>query len=70
MGDYDPVSNDWLATGATGTPARDAALPKYRSDTQDWARKSQNDPRGTAMTLSISVSMYSAITWRGRRETT
>jgi len=42
MGDYDRISNDWLATGATGTPARDAALPKYRSDTQDWARSSQN----------------------------
>ncbi len=41
MGDYDQTSNAWLATGATGTPPRDAALPKYKSDTDEWARRSQ-----------------------------
>jgi hypothetical protein len=41
MGDYDRTSNAWLATGQPGTPARDAALPKYRSDTEEWARRSQ-----------------------------
>jgi hypothetical protein len=41
MADYDRTSNEWTGSGPTGTPARDAALPKYRSDTEDWARSSQ-----------------------------
>ena len=41
LAEDDRTSNAWLATGAPGTPARDAALPKYRSDSEDWARRSQ-----------------------------
>jgi hypothetical protein len=42
MAEGDQTTNAWLATGVPGTPARDAALPKYRSDTEDWARRTQD----------------------------
>nr|WP_232425883.1 hypothetical protein [Mycobacterium sp. JS623] len=42
MADYDRTSNNWTESGEPGTPARDAALPKYRSDTEDWARRIQD----------------------------
>ena len=42
MGESDRTTNAWRATGDPGTPARDAALPKYQSDTEDWARRSQD----------------------------
>jgi len=41
MTDYDRASNDWTGSGPPGTPTRDAALPKYRSDTEDWAGRIQ-----------------------------
>ena len=41
MADSDKVVNDYLALGAPGTPARDAALPKFASDTLDWVRRAQ-----------------------------
>ena len=41
MAESDRVSNAYTGTGDMGTPARDAALPKYVSDTQDWARRTQ-----------------------------
>jgi hypothetical protein len=41
MAESDRVSNAYIDTGATGTPARDAATPKYVSDTQDWAPRIQ-----------------------------
>jgi hypothetical protein len=41
MAESDRVSNAWTNAGDTGTPARDAALPKYVADTQDWARRIQ-----------------------------
>ena len=37
----DDRSNAFLASGQPGTPQRDAALPKFVSDTQDWARRTQ-----------------------------
>lgn len=41
MKENDDRSNAFLATGEPGTPERDAALPKFVSDTQDWARRTQ-----------------------------
>ncbi|WP_421843482.1 hypothetical protein [Mycobacterium sp.] len=37
----DRTSNTWRNRGDPGTPARDAALPKYRSDTEDWVGRIQ-----------------------------
>jgi len=42
MADYDRTSNAWTGSGDPGTPERDAALPKYRSDTEDWAGRIQD----------------------------
>jgi hypothetical protein len=54
----DDRSNAFLASGQPGTPQRDAALPKFVSDTQDWARRTQqvldahaNPPRFTTRAL-------------------
>jgi hypothetical protein len=41
MKENDDRSNAFLATGEAGSPERDAALPKFVTDTQDWARRSQ-----------------------------
>lgn len=41
MKENDDRSNAFLATGEPGTPERDAALPKFVADTQDWARRTQ-----------------------------
>ena len=41
MAEDDRASNTWRNTGDPATPARDGALPKYRSDTEDWARRIQ-----------------------------
>lgn len=41
MAEDDRMSNTWRATGDPGTPPRDAALSKYRSDTEDWAERIQ-----------------------------
>jgi hypothetical protein len=41
MKEGDDRSNAFLATGQPGSPERDAALPKFVSDTQDWARRTQ-----------------------------
>lgn len=41
MAEDDRVSNTWRATGDPGTPQRDAALSKYRSETEDWAERIQ-----------------------------
>jgi hypothetical protein len=41
MKENDDRSNAFLASGQPGTPERDAALPKFVSDTQDWARRTQ-----------------------------
>ncbi|WP_244975467.1 hypothetical protein [Mycobacterium kubicae] len=41
MKENDDRSNAFLATGEVGSPERDAALPKFVTDTQDWARRTQ-----------------------------
>ncbi|WP_253849126.1 hypothetical protein [Mycobacterium asiaticum] len=41
MKENDDRSNAFLATGEAGSPERDAALPKFVTDTQDWARRTQ-----------------------------
>jgi hypothetical protein len=58
MKENDDRSNAFLATGQPGSPQRDAALPKFVSDTQDWARRTQqvldahaNPPRFTTRAL-------------------
>jgi hypothetical protein len=45
MKENDDRSNAFLATGQAGSPERDAALPKFVSDTRDWARRTQQDPQ-------------------------
>ena len=42
MAEDDQRANAWIATGAPGTPARDTALPKFRTDTEDWAHRVQD----------------------------
>ena len=41
MKENDDRSNAFLGTGAAGSPERDAALPKFVTDTQDWAHRTQ-----------------------------
>jgi hypothetical protein len=41
MKENDDRSNAFLASGEAGSTGRDAALPKFVSDTQDWARRTQ-----------------------------
>jgi hypothetical protein len=41
MKENDDRSNAFLATGQPGSPEQDAALPKFVTDTQDWARRTQ-----------------------------
>jgi hypothetical protein len=36
MAESDQMSNEYTNTGDAGTPARDAALPKFISDTEAW----------------------------------
>src|SRR5262245_41706600 len=42
MKENDDRSNAFLATGDPGSPEQDAALPKFVTDTQDWARRTQD----------------------------
>ena len=58
MKENDDRSNAFLASGQPGTSQRDAALPKFVSDTQDWAHRTQqvldahaNPPRFTTRAL-------------------
>ncbi|QLL10488.1 hypothetical protein H0P51_25585 [Mycobacterium vicinigordonae] len=41
MKENDDRSNAFLATGDAGSPGRDAALPKFVTDTRDWSRRTQ-----------------------------
>ena len=41
MKENDDRSNAFLGTGEPGSPEQDAALPKFVTDTQDWARRTQ-----------------------------
>jgi hypothetical protein len=58
MKENDDRSNTFLGTGQPGSPEQDAALPKFVTDTQDWARRTQqvldanaNPPRLLTRTL-------------------
>ncbi len=62
MKENDDRSNAFLATGQPGSPEQDAALPKFVTDTQDWARRTQqvldanaNPPRLLTRTLQRYV---------------
>jgi hypothetical protein len=54
MKENDDRSNAFLATGEAGSPERDAALPKFVSDTQGWAHRTQQalDSRATPPRLT------------------
>ncbi|WP_234714218.1 hypothetical protein [Mycolicibacterium chlorophenolicum] len=41
MAESDRFSNAWTDLGEPGTPARDAATPKFISDTLDWIGRAQ-----------------------------
>jgi hypothetical protein len=41
MSEIDRISNTYVKLGEAGTPARDSALPKFISDTQDWIGRVQ-----------------------------
>lgn len=41
MAEDDRRSNAFIATGAAGSPERDQAQSKFRSDTEDWAERIQ-----------------------------
>jgi hypothetical protein len=41
MAEINGISNTYQALGEAGTPARDSALPKFISDTQDWVGRVQ-----------------------------
>ncbi len=41
MGETDRTTKAWVDLGEAGTPARDAATPKFITDTQDWVRRIQ-----------------------------
>jgi hypothetical protein len=41
MKENDDRSNAFLGTGQPGSSEQDAALPKFVTDTQDWARRTQ-----------------------------
>ena len=62
MKENDDRSNAFLGTGEAGSPERDAALPKFVSDTRDWARRTQqvldshaNPPRFSTRALQRYV---------------
>lgn len=39
MSEYSTTAKAWFALGQPGTPARDGALPKFISDTEDWVAR-------------------------------
>jgi hypothetical protein len=41
MTEDDRVSQTFIDRGHAGTPSRDAAIPKYRTDTEHWAGRAQ-----------------------------
>jgi hypothetical protein len=62
MKENDDRGNAFLGTGQPGSPEQDAALPKFVTDTQDWARRTQQvldanatPPRLLARTLQRYV---------------
>jgi hypothetical protein len=62
MKENDDRSNAFLGTGQPGSPEQDTALPKFVTDTQDWARRTQqvldanaNPPRLLTRTLQRDI---------------
>lgn len=41
MTESDRTTTEWVKSGHTGSPERDAATPKYVAATQDWVRRIQ-----------------------------
>lgn len=41
MTDYNKVSNEWLGAGAPGSPGRDSALPKFKTDTESFVGRAE-----------------------------
>ncbi|WP_040539327.1 hypothetical protein [Mycolicibacterium tusciae] len=39
ISEYSTTAKAWFALGQPGTPARDAALPKFIGDTESWVRR-------------------------------
>jgi hypothetical protein len=54
-------ANEWVGLGDQGSPARDAALPKFVSDTKDWVPRAQvvvNAHPGTNPYLTRTLQRY------------
>jgi hypothetical protein len=61
MTESNKQANDWVGLGDQGSPARDAALPKFVSDTKDWVRRAQtviDAHLGTNAFLSRTLQRY------------
>jgi hypothetical protein len=41
MTEYNKVSNEWLGAGAPGSPGRDSALPKFKTDTESFVGRAE-----------------------------
>jgi hypothetical protein len=41
MAESDREAHEYIDAGPAGSPQRDAAIPKYRGDTEDWGRRAQ-----------------------------
>lgn len=41
MTESDRTSHEFVDSAPDGSPERDAAIPKYRTETEDWARRTQ-----------------------------
>ncbi|MBV8861096.1 MAG: hypothetical protein JO082_04355 [Mycobacterium sp.] len=41
MAESDREAREDVDLGPAGSPQRDAAIPKYRAETEDWARRAQ-----------------------------
>lgn len=41
MSDFNEVSNGWISLGAPGSPGRDAGLPKFKTDTEDFVGRAE-----------------------------
>lgn len=41
MTEYNKVSNEWLGAGAPGSPGRDSALPKFKTDTENFVEEAE-----------------------------
>jgi hypothetical protein len=42
MAESDREAHEYIDAGPAGSSQRDAAIPKYRADTEDWSRRTQD----------------------------